>query len=168
MSSWTEELFYQAIRFADKPKLLQKIIDPGLKDEKFQVKINHTYPLYKDLFGVPVEYGHLRLQKVLMKDALDILELFVSFERIKNRIVFFPKQNIDGIIELGIYLELEKPHRDSVQGYLINNELVKLEQEPETCIILKYKDSPENIFYIYRLSFLQYEDELFLVIEKNI
>ncbi len=165
---WNEELFYQSIKFADKQALMLKIVDAENKEEKFQVKLNHHYPLFKDLFGVKIEYGNLRLQKILLNDALDILNTFISPVVKKNKIEFIPIVNVEGIEQLGIYLDLEKPHRDSIQGYIINGELIKIETEPQFTIIMKYKDSPDNIFYIYKLYFLEYLDELFLVVEKNI
>ncbi len=165
---WTEELFYELITFVDKNALARKMKDPEKQDEATPIKVNEIYPLYKDLFGVKIQYGHLRIQKILLSDALDILNSFALLTKERDTYVVSPIVNIDAINELGVYLELERPDLESIQGYITNGELVNIKQDVKFVIQLKYKDSPDNIFYIYKIYFLQYLDELFLVIEKNI
>lgn len=168
---WTEHLFKQFIHLVNKDWLIEKLKDADLEntpENNGKIQINHPYTLYKDMFGVKIETGWFEIRKILMSDALKLLNNFVEIQKHRNKIKFKVIQNLDGIVQIANAFGLEKPDETAVQGYALNKELSFFETEPFSCLILKYKDKPENIFLLYRIYFAILQDELFIIIEKSL
>lgn len=166
---WNEGLFNDLIIKINRETLFNRIKESiESEDELEELELNKDYPLSKDLFGVKIESGLLRITKFIIKDAVDMLDLLVELTSDKRGYHFNPIQDIGHVVVMTRRLGLELPDVDAVQGYILNNELVGFTHEPFSFIQLKFKDDPENIFYIYKLYFVEINHELFLVIEKNI
>ncbi len=166
--AWNEEIFIKNWKFADLMIIMKKIMEKDSQD-KIKLEINKHYPIYKDLFGVKIESGNILIKKSNIDEAIELLNLFIEIkQKSKNKFIFLPLNNFNGVVQIAEKLGLEKPEFSAVQGYILNNELVNFIREEQDFIKLKFKDNPENIFYIYKLYFFQYKNDLFLVIEKNI
>ncbi len=168
--AWNEHIFNKLIHFVDKQWLLEKLKLANLTpdtDNHGKLQINHSYTLYKNMFGVMIETGYFEIRKILMKDALDLLNRFVSVHPQQKDVGFEAMQNVEGIIQTAESYSLETLNEEAVQGYVLNQELVFFEHLPFSSLIFKYKDNPENIFLLYRFYFSFLQDELFLIIEKS-
>ncbi|OHD55024.1 MAG: hypothetical protein A2014_08730 [Spirochaetes bacterium GWF1_49_6] len=166
---WTEEFFNNTVKKVDKEELFKRLKAETSEEEMHQVELNKDYPLFKDLFGVKIEYGMLRVQRIIMEDVLKLLSSFVKVIKAGSKHRFEPINNIEGIEFIAHRFGLEHPDKVAIEGYILNKELVHYFESPEySYIMLKYKDNPENIFYIYKFYFTTIKDGLFLVIEKNI
>lgn len=166
---WNKDLFDKTIRLVERDELLKKISGGVDEDEISELELEKNYPLDKNMLGVKIEYGILRVQRCTIDEALELLDSFVIASLYKKHYEFEPIGNINKVIAITEKYKLEKPNLEAVQGYILNKELVKFIHTEDQCYIrLKYKDNPENIFYIYKFYFLTINNELFLCIEKNI
>lgn len=163
---WDQELFDRLVVFTDKKKIMDKMGSMDVKDKTLEV--NKTYALTKDLFGVKIENGTFRIVLVTPDDALNLYRDFVSVSVSSEGPVFEVKNNLEALLEVTEKYGLEKPDLSAVQGYILNNELVRFQQGDVSTLIFKYKDKPENIFYIYKFYFYRQGKNLLLIIEKNI
>lgn len=166
---WTEELFMNVYKFIDKKILFNRVQESLETDEELiELELNKDYVLSQDLFGVKIENGLLRIQKIILDDVLEMLNELVQIRKYREEYQFHPIQNPEMVVVMTRRLGLELPDLDAIQGYIINHELVNFITRDYYVLQMKYKDNPENIFYIYKLYFMHNKNELFLVIEKNI
>ena len=165
--NWNEELFNLLIRFESSESLYRRL-KKITEIKGVEIELRKNYSLFKDLFGVKIAYGFIRVQRIVLDDALSLINRFIFPKRNGKEYVLQPLSDIKFLEETARFLGLERPDHYSVEGYLMNGELVSIENNDMTVIRLKYKDKPENIFYIYKLSFMKKGNELFLVLEKNI
>lgn len=165
--NWNQDLFKSNWLRADNNSVIERIKGNELQ-ENFKLETNKTYTLFQNLFGVKIESGSIRLMKVSQDIAVDILNFFIGIEVKKGRMEYKPYNEFERVKKAAEKFGLEKPDLQSVQGYLLNNEFVQVFREEFDEIRLKYKDKPENIFYLYRLYFTEFRDQLFLVIEKDL
>jgi len=164
---WTEEYFRTLIKLADEVKLLNTI--RGTEKEKpFRIELGAKYPLEKDLFGVKIESGNISIQKIIMKDILSMMDNFLEIRKIGSGFDLIIKTDLTEMVMLTKKYKLELPNLDVIQGYILNHELINLVRGEHDYLQFKYKDSPENIFYLYKFYFTRIRKELYLVIEKNI
>ena len=166
---WTEEIFNSAIKQIDKDVLFKRLKTETSEEEFHQVELNREYSLFKDLFGVKIEYGSLRVQRIIMEDVLTLFSHFLELKKDGLKYKFVPINKIEGIEFAAHRFGLEKPDPVAIEGYILNKELVHcIEDADYNFLMLKYKDNPENIFYIYKFYFTTIKDGLFMIIEKNI
>ena len=165
---WDENFLLNHWKFADKDTVLERMKGQE-KAEDFHFEINKQYPLYKDLFGVQIEFGSIRAVKIIITDAMETLDRLVEIIKMKEGLNFNVINDLDGMTWVAEKYQLEKPDVSAIQGYVLNNELIEfVNGDGYDFIKMKYKDSPENIFYIYKFYFSLIDNELFLIIEKNI
>ncbi len=166
--TWDESFFLNHWKFADKDIVMEKM-KGNVNVNDFVIEINKLYPLYKDLFGVKIEFGSIKAVKVLIPEAMDTLTRLIQIRRkSKDELSFEVTNNYDGMLWVAEKYELDKPEFSAIQGYILNNELIEFVSDGYDCIKIKYKDNPENIFYIYKFYFSMIDNELYLIIEKNI
>jgi hypothetical protein len=166
---WTEEIFNKTVKQIDKDELFKRLKAETSEEEMHQVELNKDYPLFKDLFGVKIEYSSLRVQRIIIEDVLKLLSSFVKLYKAGSHYRYDAINNIEGIEFIAHRFGLEHPDAKAIEGYIMNKELVHFFESPEySYIMLKYKDNPENIFYVYKFYFTTIKEGLFLVIEKNI
>lgn len=167
---WTEELFYKNFRFITKEDLFKRLTTFSAGEEINEIEVDKTYPLFRDLFGVKIEFGFLKVCKIIIRDILEILNRFVDIYPQGKGYTFQPKAELSGLIQLTQKWNMETPDEEAIQGYILNKELVQIVEDKYgyTYIRFKYKDNPENIFYIYKFFFFQFKDEIYLIIERNI
>ena len=163
---WDKELFLKEIRFEEPAKILEKITGQDKKGKT--IEINKQYLLYKDLFGVQIESGSLRIIPVSLEDSLKFLNDFTAVHKKGPNLRFEIRNNIEALQYWLEWFSLEKPDLTAISGYLLNNELIRLSDSGPTTLSIKYKDKPENIFFIYKISFFAQKDHLFIILEKNI
>ncbi|OHD54594.1 MAG: hypothetical protein A2Y33_04290 [Spirochaetes bacterium GWF1_51_8] len=167
--AWTEEIFLSVNKQIDKDVLFKRLKEETSEEEIHQVELNKEYSLFKDLFGVKIEYGSLRVQRIIMEDVLTLLSSFLEIKKSGGKYRYIPINSIEGIDFAAHRFGLEKPDPQAIEGYILNKELVHyIEDKDYNYLMLKYKDNPENIFYIYKFYFTTIKEGLFMVIEKNI
>jgi hypothetical protein len=166
---WSEEVFNKAIKRISKESLVN-IIKEGMDDEELKhFELGRDYPLSKNMLGVPIEYGLLRIQHIALSDAIGLARNFVKPYYHNHRYELVPFEDLDALTRVCEKFNLEKPDPSAVEGYILNHELVKFVEGKEFDYIrVKYKDDPQNIFYVYKFYFAEIDNELYLVIEKNI
>lgn len=161
-------MFEEVIRFCDISKILEKL---NIKDkiENFTIDLLKTYPLFKDLFGVQIEFGTIRFIKISVDDAIEVLDALTTIKTGSHHgYEIDPVNNISGVMNVANKYNLETPDEGSVSGYITNNELVRVIRDDYDAVSIKYKDKPENIYYNYKFFFTKVNGILYLVIEKSI
>jgi hypothetical protein len=169
-NTWTEELFHKHVVFIDKSILFNRLkesVETG-SEEFEEIELDKNYVITQDLFGVKIENGSLRISQIIMDDVLNMLNSMVEIVNVKRGVELRPIENIDTIIGLAKQWGLEEPDKEAIQGYILNKEMVRIDNTDHTTIVVKYKDNPDNIFYIYKFYFVEIDNSMYLVIEKNI
>jgi len=182
-------LFEDIFKLADPNYIIDRIKET--EGESFEIEEGKIYTIYKNFFGVKIESGNIKLIKVVLSQIYDIISYFYIIKKGKkskkeknensknaqkdnkenkkeNNYIFLPKNNKDNILEFIKNYNLENIDFNVIKGYELNNEIVRIKKNGLTCIYLKYKDNPNNIFYLYQIYFTKYKEEYYLVIEKRI
>ncbi len=166
-TSWNEDIFNKLIHLATIEQVVNKI--KGEDEIEVIIGEDKIYSLYKDFFGVKIEYGTVRITKINISMAIEMLSSFLEIKNIRDSsFTYSVKYNIPYLMEMASIYKLEKPKPQILKGYILNGELIQFKREAYDFLQIKYKDSPENIFYIYKFYFFKRNEELFMVIEKNI
>jgi hypothetical protein len=164
---WDSVLFSKLWKFADIKQIADKL-KSGDPNEKLKIETNKIYTLYKDLFGVKIEFGQLRILKITHADTTYFLNKFIHLSRSGKRFQLDFICDLKNIMDITKKFNLEKPDLNAIKGYILNQELAHFIRSPYDIIQIKYKDKPENIFYIYQFYFILMNNKSYLVIEKNI
>ncbi len=131
------------------------------KDEL--LKINKGYPLIKQLGGVTIEVGSITVVPTSIENILELLNTFLTITN-NTKEPFDVNQDIEALIRWAHLNEVEIPNPKYCEGYIYNNELVNLDFSKGSAVLqFKYKDSLENSFIVYRLSFIQERDSFFIL-----
>lgn len=166
--AWTEDLFHKYVNFIDRNILFQRLKESLSGGELEEIELDKDYIVSQDLFGVKIENGLLRIHQIIVEDALRLLNNLSALEIKRGVCRILPKEDLNAIVEITKTWGLEMPDVNAIQGYILNQELVEIDDGEYTVFRIKYKDDPENIFYIYRFYFVEIENTMYLVIEKNI
>jgi hypothetical protein len=164
---WTTELFYETVRFADEVKLVE-LIQTSSGEKIRQIELGRKYPLYRMLFGVQIGSGQISIRQIIERDALALMEDFTVLRRKGKTVEPETRSDTEAMVRTAEKLGLEMPDRRVIAGYELNSELIRFLREDFDVIQFKYKDSPENIFFLYRLYFTRFHGGLYLVVEKRI
>lgn len=166
---WTEELFRKIVKPIDIDRLSRRIRDSlGEEELPTEMDLDKNYILSQDLFGVKIENGLFRVTRCITEDAVKMFDDFVEIYESRKGLTFEVRQDFERLFDLAKRWGMELPDEGAVQGYIMNHELIHFMQGEYTVLQMKYKDNPENIFYLYKFYFTQIKEDLYLVIEKNI
>ncbi len=156
---WTEELLITHEIVKDKEHLKYIIKTYTENDDLKEIKLGESYPLTKDLGGIPIEVGEFSLKKIDVEYILNLLNSFMIDSK------FNVEQNFDALTEWTIANEVEQPNLEICEGYIFNNELINFyKDEDDDAMILqfKYKDFSQNSFILFKSVFFKTTDSYFV------
>lgn len=159
---WTHEVIQEIIRPATKHYLRERL---G-KTEEDTIEIGVSYPIVKNLLGVPVEEGVLEILHVPEKFFLAFLQDLVGIYKAGGGWQCVGTNDV-AVVEHWIErLGLEALDRETVEGYALNHELVEWIEEPFSGIQMRYRSQKTKLLVLYRLFFLISGQEYYIIIEK--
>lgn len=167
MHAWTKELFYSNICFVDSEKLNEEI------QQYSNVSIdcimpNQHYPTFKKIAGVNIETGSIFVYLSSLEECLELLNNFVQILGSFDNLTYNALQNFEALTHWAVSQTLEVPNYDLCQGYILNQELVRFDTlSAPTSLQFKYKDSIDDTYILYQLSFLLIGDEYFILRRKT-
>ncbi|MFN3659647.1 MAG: hypothetical protein ACK4TN_00235 [Brevinematales bacterium] len=160
--TWTREIIQEVIRPATKHYLRERL---G-KTEEDTIEIGVSYPIVRNLLGVPVEEGILELIHVSEKFFLDFLQDLVGIYKSGRNWQCVGTNDVTVVEHWIERLMLEALDRETVEGYALNHELVEWIEEPFSGIQMRYRSSKTRLLVLYRLFFLISHEEYYIIIEK--
>ncbi len=161
-SLWDKDLLREVVVPATKQYLRERL---G-KTEDDNIEVGVAYPLVKNILGVSIEEGTLRIVHVEEGFLLEMLGDLIGVEK-HGREWQYTGTNDRAVVEHWVKrLELEPLDRQTAEGYAINHELVEWITAPFSGIQLKYRSAQSHLLVVYRLFFLISERECYIIIEQ--
>ncbi|MGL4562791.1 MAG: hypothetical protein ACRCVW_02940 [Brevinema sp.] len=162
-TKWSEESLINHFLFIDIMKVKEEINSAHVPI-LHPIKLKKNYPIFRSIGGVNIEIGYIKLIKISFES---IVYFFNKLEVTIKQGNFIVKQNFEALSEFTEEFNLEKPNYEYCQGYILNYELINIiNNETETEIFLKYKDSLHNTYILYNMAVARNVNNFVLVIKK--
>ncbi|URA10279.1 hypothetical protein [Thermospira aquatica] len=159
---WNTELMHGLIIPVTKQYLRQRL---G-KSEDENIEVGVAYPLVKNILGVSIEEGTLRLFHVQERFLLAMLQDLIGLEKHADGWRCIGANDIVTVEHWAKRLDLEPVDVQSAEGYAINHELVEWISQPFSGIQIKYRSARSRLLVMYYLFFLISHGEYYIIIEQ--
>ncbi|MCX7881889.1 MAG: hypothetical protein N2314_01565 [Brevinematales bacterium] len=160
--TWDRRLIQTVIRSATKHYLRERL---G-KTEDENVEIGIEYPILKNLLGVQVEEGVLRIVHVSERFFQAFLQDLVGVHKVSGHWQCVGTNDVTVVQHWIERLGLEPLDTETVGGYVLNHELVEWIEEPFSGIQMRYRSGKTKLLVLYKMFFLISDSGIYIIIEK--